>query len=130
MNIKNLLNPEGENIEASRVWTNKDIFWLVEEEEKEENNESKEKELEETHINPPKKSEVCHILSKLLLYLDQDHGNDQFTNLAPVLEEFQQELLKQLHFGGQQAGIKDFFQPISQSSANGDALPDLHTQIA
>ncbi|KAH9468531.1 hypothetical protein Pst134EA_033366 [Puccinia striiformis f. sp. tritici] len=109
MSIEHLLNPEGENTEAARMWSNEEIFELVEEESRQESDDVDNLVATEPAIKRPTKSEMLQHVSQALLYLEDqsEHGN-----LIANLEEFQQHLLKEIHFGGSQAGIKDYFKVV------------------
>ncbi|KNE96110.1 hypothetical protein PSTG_10532 [Puccinia striiformis f. sp. tritici PST-78] len=119
MTIDCLLNPEGENTQAARVWSNEEIFELVKEEGRQEDGlGAMEIEESEPKVALPTKSEMCQMVSKMLLYLDRSNEDEnQFGDMIPRLELFQQDLLKNLHFGGRQAGITDYFKKIPQTAS-------------
>ncbi|KNE87547.1 hypothetical protein PSTG_19068, partial [Puccinia striiformis f. sp. tritici PST-78] len=106
MSIEHLLNPDGENNEAARMWSNEEIFELVEEESRQESDAVDNLVATEPPTKRPTKSEMLRHVSQALLYLEDQSEHD---NLIANLEEFQQHLLKEIHFGGSQAGIKDYF---------------------
>jgi hypothetical protein len=123
MSITNLLYPEGENTEAARVWSNEEIFDLVEEEDKQEDADSDEDDVAEPKVTYPSKKETIKHLSQVLLYLE--HINQpQNNNMVALLEGFQQDLLKEIHFGGTQSEIKDYFQPITEPASSRTKSPD------
>ncbi|KAI7962075.1 hypothetical protein MJO28_000169 [Puccinia striiformis f. sp. tritici] len=54
---------------------------------------------------------MCNLICRALRYLeDVDDGHND--RLADLLESYQNKLLIDLHFKGQQTGIKDYFNPV------------------
>ncbi|WAQ90563.1 hypothetical protein PtA15_12A553 [Puccinia triticina] len=133
MLINHLLNPEGENTEAARVWSNEEIFELIKEESRQESDNSNEPTTTKPPVKRPTKTEMLRHVSQALLYLEDQPKHD---NLIANLEEFQQELLKAIHFGGTQAEIKDYFKPVavpnstSQPKSNSSAAKSPSTSKA
>ncbi|KAI7957779.1 hypothetical protein MJO29_001978 [Puccinia striiformis f. sp. tritici] len=117
MSIEHLLNPDGENNEAARMWSNEEIFELVEEESRQESDAVDNLVATEPPTKRPTKSEMLRHVSQALLYLEDQSEHD---NLIANLEEFQQHLLKEIHFGGSQAGIKDYFKVVPNSAPQPD----------
>ncbi|KAI9604326.1 hypothetical protein H4Q26_003940 [Puccinia striiformis f. sp. tritici PST-130] len=117
----NRLSPEPGRRKHSgcKSLVNEEIFELVEEEGRQEDGlGAMEIEESEPKVALPTKSEMCQMVSKMLLYLDRSNEDEnQFGDMIPRLELFQQDLLKNLHFGGRQAGITDYFKKIPQTAS-------------
>ncbi|POW09406.1 hypothetical protein PSTT_06809 [Puccinia striiformis] len=112
MLIQSLLNPEGENDLATTVYTEEEISNMVKAQENEDQVDDDD-EPERPIVQPTKKQMVNHI-SQTLMYLD---GKDdpESNALSNLLEKYQQKLVNNVHFNGQQTTLTNFFKPVGQA---------------
>ncbi|POW18089.1 hypothetical protein PSHT_06154 [Puccinia striiformis] len=115
MSIQSLLNPEGENDLATTVYTEEEIFNMVKAQENEDqvDDDDDEDEPERPIVRPTKKQMVNHI-SQTLMYLDGE-DNPESNALSNLLEKYQQKLVIDVHFNGQQTTLTNFFKPVDQA---------------
>ncbi|POW22340.1 hypothetical protein PSHT_01402 [Puccinia striiformis] len=113
MLIQSLLNPEGENDLATTVHTEEEIFNMVKAQENEDQVDDDDDENEPEHpiVRPTKKQMVNHI-SQTLMYLDGE-DNPESNALSNLPEKYQQKLVIDVHFNGQQTTLTNFFKPYS-----------------
>ncbi|KAH9465353.1 hypothetical protein Pst134EA_013239 [Puccinia striiformis f. sp. tritici] len=111
MLIQSLLNPEGENDLATTVHTEEEIFNMVKAQENEDQVDDDDDENEPEHpiVRPTKKQMVNHI-SQTLMYLDGE-DNPESNALSNLPEKYQQKLVIDVHFNGQQTTLTNFFKP-------------------
>jgi hypothetical protein len=105
ISVENLLTPEGENDVATKIWTSEEIFDFV----KDQDTPNNDGEPENSIVRPTKK-QMIHYISQALLYLDgeENPGSNTLTNL---LEKYQQSIVKDVCFNGQQTSLTNFFKP-------------------
>ncbi|KAI9625448.1 hypothetical protein H4Q26_016246 [Puccinia striiformis f. sp. tritici PST-130] len=115
MLIQSLLNPEGENDLATTVHTEEEIFNMVKAQENEDQVDDDDDENEPEHpiVRPTKKQMVNHI-SQTLMYLDGE-DNPESNALSNLPEKYQQKLVIDVHFNGQQTTLTNFFKPVDQA---------------
>ena len=116
MSIHYLLNPDGENNLAIQMQSNKEIFAAVQHEHDINDSEGTIPQSPEPQIPRPSKREMCSLISQALRYLEDDVDAES-NKLSDLLEDYQQKLMTELHFNGQQTRITDYFQPATIKSA-------------
>ncbi|KAI7955705.1 hypothetical protein MJO29_007104 [Puccinia striiformis f. sp. tritici] len=72
-----------------------------------------ENEPEHPIVRPTKKQMVNHI-SQTLMYLDGE-DNPESNALSNLPEKYQQKLVIDVHFNGQQTTLTNFFKPVDQA---------------
>ena len=65
---------------------------------------------------------MCSLISQALRYLEDDVDAES-NKLSDLLEDYQQKLMTELHFNGQQTQINDYFQPATIESAPKQPVP-------
>ncbi|KAI7958282.1 hypothetical protein MJO29_006499 [Puccinia striiformis f. sp. tritici] len=117
MSISNLLDPEGENNHALQMRSDEEIFASVHNEDGEEDLVDCNPNSKEPEIPRPSKKDMCSIISRALRYLEDMDDSDS-NKLTDLLETYQQKVLNDLHFKGQQAGIRDYFNPVTPQTTS------------
>ncbi|KAI9602292.1 hypothetical protein H4Q26_001579 [Puccinia striiformis f. sp. tritici PST-130] len=130
MSISNLLDPEGENNHALQMRSDEEIFASVHDEDGEEDLVDCNPNSKEPEIPRPSKKDMCSIISRALRYLEDMDDSDS-NKLTDLLETYQQKVLNDLHFKGQQAGIRDYFNPVTPQTTSTSRIepsqkPPLH----
>ncbi|KAH9465767.1 hypothetical protein MJO28_007533 [Puccinia striiformis f. sp. tritici] len=129
MSLSNLLDPEGENNHALQMRSGEEIFALVQDDEDEEDSGDCNPKSKEPGIPRPSKKEMCSIISWALCYLEDmdDSDSNKLTNL---LKTYQQKVLNDIHFKGQQAGIRDYFPVMPQTTSTSCIKPCQESHVA
>ncbi|KAI9601284.1 hypothetical protein H4Q26_001098 [Puccinia striiformis f. sp. tritici PST-130] len=117
MSISNLPDPEGENNHTLQMRSDEEIFASVHDDDGEEDLVDCNPDSKEPEIPRPSKKDMCSIISRALRYLEDMDDSDS-NKLTDLLETYQQKVLNDLHFKGQQAGIRDYFNPVTPQTTS------------
>ncbi|POV99622.1 hypothetical protein PSHT_13471 [Puccinia striiformis] len=135
MSLSKLLDLEGENNHTLQMCSDEEIFASAEkiDEPLEVEPEANKQPLKKKKGLTPRKiaEEKTTPLKKSTTSTAPPSKKKSSTNLTNLLETYQQKVLNYLHFKGQQAGIRDYFNPVTpQTTSTSRIRPSQESRVA